>query len=185
MIFPENPARVLVSPASICARARYTNPHRDGGGDYYTVFVKDIHKICVRDEQRKSRIKISRGMSRVLVRPVSLPVSLTVFLVAIACHEVRHRMQFHHRIRYYAWRLLKMEPDDMLKLSARWVRCLFDVLRDDSKRASPEKQRRVKRETNSMEFDAMTIETAVINTLKSDRSLEKVIPILQFGTQEV
>lgn len=184
-IFPDAPARVRIHHASQGGfRAMYTHP-RSGGGDYYTIFAKGLRKGLNQERSDGPLMVIKKnGGIKILERdrPFS---SLMPPLVALACHEVRHRMQFRRKVKYFAQQLRWDEPTELLRLSALYVERLIAVVKEGSRPSRPKQRKRAKEIASRPEVDAMIIETMALHSFRPRNWLRAVVPILLLGTKEV
>lgn len=181
IIFPNFPARILLCRKASRRnfKATYTLP--SGGGDYYTVFVKGLHKNLVQEKEAGLVMTVKKD-GRIKILPHSRPLhSFTPLLIAIACHEVRHRMQSYGKIKFFTQELPKEKRSKLLEYSLHYVEILFNILRKDSKRSNKKKQNLVKSQTSRSEVDAMTVETMILHSLGSDN--QTYIPLLRLGTR--
>lgn len=178
IIFPDCPARVLIhnKASKRHFQAMYTHP-RLSGGDYYTVFAKGLHKYL--DSENKDILFIDVKKDGHINFPSHLRSlnSFTPLLLAIACHEVRHRMQCHHKIKFFVQDLTTKEKSKLLEVSLDYVKLLFDEVRKTSRK----KQSLIKLQTDRHEADAVTIETMVLQNLGSGN--QEYIPLLQLGAK--
>ncbi|MBI4119353.1 MAG: hypothetical protein HY456_00715 [Parcubacteria group bacterium] len=181
MIFPASPTRVLVHEASKRNfRAMYTH-HRPCGGDYYTVFVKGLHKSLNQEREAGLFMAVKKDGSVEILRHVCPFPSFTPILVAIACHEVRHRLQYNHKIKSLAQELPEDKKSELLHHSLRYVGLLFSEIRKDLRRSDERKRNRIKSATDRWEIDAVAVETMVLHTFRSGDRLRKVVPLLCLG----
>lgn len=180
-IFPKNPTRVRIHPASKRDwYAMYTLP-RSIGGDYYTIFAKNLRENL--KERAGERVMVLRKSGSVASFTNSCHShSLIPAIACIACHEVRHRMQFRGKVRCFAQQLRQDESTELLKESTRYVHILCDILKKEGKRASSQRQNRIKNMTSRCEVDSMIIETMILNGMRPGDGLDKIIPILLLGT---
>ena len=184
-IFPEKPARVRIHPVSERKYlAMYTHPHSHGG-DYYTIFAKGLHKNRSQEKSNGPVLAVKRdGCVEFLgrSRPFS---SLSPTIVALACHEVRHRMQALGRIKYVAQQMRWDEPTELLRMSALYVDHLLAVIKADSRPSRPKQWKRAKEIASRPEVDSLIIETMAVHSFKPGDHICDVVPILLLGTKEI
>lgn len=94
-----------------------------------------------------------------------MPVSMRNKIIAIAAHEVRHRMQyrFPHLRQFNAWTRHRA-PDAFFRVITKYV-YLLHVAERRICRKEGESERCIRSKTNPLEFDAKVIETAFIHRL--------------------
>lgn len=178
IIFPDCPTRVLIHEGASKRkfRATYTHP-RSSGGDYYAVFAKGLDKSLGQEKKDALFMTVEKnGQVKILSHNCPLN-SFTPLLLAIACHEVRHRMQYRRKIKFFAQDLPKKERSKLLEMSLYYVKLLFD----DVRKTSRKKQYLIKLQTDRFEADAVTIETMILHSLGSGN--QAYIPLLQMGTK--
>lgn len=178
IIFPDCPSRVLIHEGASKRkfRATYTHP-RSSGGDYYAVFAKGLDKSLSQEKKDALFMTVEKdGQVKILSRNCPLN-SFTPLLIAIACHEVRHRMQYHRKIKFFAPDLPKGKRSNLLEYSLYYVKLLFD----DVRKMSRKKRYLLKLQTDRFEVDALTVETMIVHSLESGNP--EYIPLLRLGTE--
>lgn len=182
LIFPENPTRVVVHEDASRRnfRAMYTHP-RPGGGDYYSVFTKGLYQSLSREWQDGLLMVVGEnGCVEIIQQNRIVPAQRQV-LIAIACHEVRHRMQLLRRIKFLAQDIPEGHRSELCRHSLHYVELLFKEVKKGIKYSNRIKQHRIRSMTNRYEIDATTIETMVLHSIQVGTSLTRVVPLLSLG----
>ena len=183
MIFPDSPTRVLVRKVSKRNfKTAYTHPMRYGG-DYYTVFVKNLGSGIREGGNELIFEKRKNGSIKILPpEKFTTPTPRTI-LVALACHEVRHRMQLHGKIKFLMQNLPESRRSPLLRESLSYITFLFADIRKEAEKNGAGAQFIARSTTDFRELDAMVLEIMVMHTLKSGDPPSEVLPLLELGIE--
>ena len=183
MIFPDSPTRVLVRKVSKRNfKTAYTHPMRYGG-DYYTVFVKNLGSGIREGGNELIFEKRKNGSIKILPpKKFTTPTPRTI-LVALACHEVRHRMQLHGKIKFLMQNLPESRRSPLLRESLSYITFLFADIRKEAEKKGVGAQFIARSTTDFRELDAMVLEIMVMHTLKSGDPPSEVLPLLELGIE--
>lgn len=176
IIFPENPARVLIHVRSERNCAMYTRM-RNTRNDYYSIFAKNL--LAAYPQEKEMMFRICRNGRVRIFKNRSL--SLNAYLMGIACHEVRHRLQYRGEVKSFA-QDLSNKKSKLLRYSAYWIEIYFATIKKKARTSAARKRLRLT--INRRERDAAIIETMIAHNFEFDNSIRKAIKLLLLGTNK-
>jgi len=184
LIFPDAPAKVLIRKASKRNfTATYTHQSRCGG-NYYTVFAKNLCSGIREGGNELIFEKRKNGSIKILPPEKFIVPPIRTILVALACHEVRHRMQLHGKIKFLMQNLPESRQSPLLLESLSYITFLFTATRKEAAEKGARAQFIARSITDFRELDAMVLEIMVIHIFKPGDPLSKVLPLLELGTEQ-
>lgn len=178
---PHDIAPVLLSRQRLNLLAAY-QCLPDGSASRYVVFTHNITQSVVRDA-RASQFFICRTSGELRIFPSS--ASVPEYLIAIAAHEVRHRLQQSGVIRKMFSRIEQSGASDRL-LRLLWntgkarhqnrIKRLFDAGRD---------ARLIANETSKEEFDARLVEQMVMHRYHACETDDELVNLVLIEPETV
>jgi len=178
-IFPENPASFIFAlkediPGDF---AGFVRPEKDEKERSYQITVKNIAEYIKEEEGKKVPIF---GPERQLKFQ---KYDKEQFLISVAAHEIRHRVQHDHSIKNFSPEDAKLVDDQLLRYIIEFYEIEFEE-REKIYRRENKSEEFIKKKLGPKEFDAMVIEKFVANKLHkkpitTPEELEEIVSMIK------
>lgn len=172
LVFPDNPVkeiRIVPDAPPHGLHYGYVPPAEDGDGDFYQICAVGIDRQMEKDLQGK--IILMKDLRNGSVNSCQAKTR-NEYLLQIAGHEVRHRVQYLHSITFFEWKSRKLIHDPYLRDLIRFMHWLC---RYAPQRGNPRK-----------EFDAKVVEYLVAEMWHwGERDLAKIAEVVGTGAKKM
>lgn len=189
-IFPENPAafNFALKENSSGDFAGFIRPEKDGKERSYQICVKDLAE-CFKEEKSK-KVPIFGPERQLKLKKYQ---NEGQFLISIAAHEVRHRIQHDNFIRKFSPEDTKLVQDPLLRNIIKFYGIEFKE-REKIYLKEGKSEEFIKEKLGPKEFDAMVIEKFVANkmhekikklkTKLEPEDYEEIVSMIQIAAPE-
>lgn len=170
-IFPKNPCKVYAFPLGHYAKigkaiASYSwLSTNDNESELYVIFARDL----------------AESVRRRMLPKKFRRISLKKLLVAVAAHEVRHRVQANKKPKMFRPEPKPKSDNDTVGNIIYAMKLIFDKARSEHKRRKRSKYY-IKAATGRTEFDASIIEKLTLFLLINKSPLKNIIHLVKSGT---
>lgn len=162
-VFPNEPATVLIEGVNKNSKstASYHSPAIDGR-EFYRIYVTGMADDLAQKRDKRRIFVKEDGHYRWPLKKEDPAHTNEQLNFGIALHEIRHRIQFHHRNQLKLFKSASQTNDELLSVVLRLVSEQFSKM-PESLRAKGRDEQYIKRRTAPTEFDAQVIEDYAYN----------------------